>query len=337
MSMRSTQTLFLVGCLCILMIPFGGTVAMADELPPVVQPTLADRWPDFFNVMRTTSLASLPSQGEPLALFQEVIGPRLGLNDAALAVGAKRLSPAMSKELMIDDLKQSASELMRGLAAWQLAQEALQLHVIGTSEQLEEFHRRVEAQTAWLTEGTPLKIFLHHLSTRSKDLASQVATQDTAAGSVRTGTTVNELAEAASAVEPWAKEIVHREWFRLFTWKDQVRRQRGLVRLCGTWQWSIHNHQNHREEKTAVIFAPPGATSPTNPAEISVLGDSVYLRWETQAGVQEDSLLFSAEGQRLEGTFVNNAGGWGSITGKRTASCVPKGGEKPASGQRRSH
>ena len=109
------------------------------------------------------------------------------------------------------------------------------------------------------------------------------------------------------------------------------------MRLCGTWQWSIHNHQNHREEKTAVIFAPPGATSATSPAEIIVLGDSVYLRWETRAGVQEDSLLFSGAGQRLEGTFVNTAGGWGSITGKRTASCFQNAGEKPAVGQRRHH
>ena len=27
--------------------------------------------------------------------------------------------------------------------------------------------------------------------------------------------------------------------------------------------------------------------------------------------------------QRLEGTFVNSEGGWGSISGKRTAGCVP--------------
>jgi hypothetical protein len=54
-----------------------------------------------------------------------------------------------------------------------------------------------------------------------------------------------------------------------------------------------------------------------------VLGDVVYLRWEGDGKVQEDSLLFSKEGQRLEGTFVNSQGGWGSISGKRTAACTP--------------
>lgn len=58
-------------------------------------------------------------------------------------------------------------------------------------------------------------------------------------------------------------------------------------------------------------------------AETIVLGDTVYLRWEIDGRVQEDSLLFSKESQRLEGSFVNNQGGWGSITGKRTAGCTP--------------
>ena len=57
--------------------------------------------------------------------------------------------------------------------------------------------------------------------------------------------------------------------------------------------------------------------------KIVVLGDVVYLRWERDGKVQEDSLLFSKEGQRLEGTFVNSQGGWGSVSGKRTASCTP--------------
>jgi hypothetical protein len=54
-----------------------------------------------------------------------------------------------------------------------------------------------------------------------------------------------------------------------------------------------------------------------------VLGDVVYLRWEFPGVVQEDSLLFTGEGQRLEGSFVNSSGAWGSITGKRTAPCTP--------------
>ena len=57
--------------------------------------------------------------------------------------------------------------------------------------------------------------------------------------------------------------------------------------------------------------------------ETIVLGENVYLRWEIDGRVQEDSLQFSKEGQRLEGTFVNSQGGWGSISGKRTAGCAP--------------
>jgi hypothetical protein len=74
-----------------------------------------------------------------------------------------------------------------------------------------------------------------------------------------------------------------------------------------------------------MLFPPAGqATAKTPlPAEAVILGDSVYLRWEQEGRIQEDSLLFIKEGTRIEGSFVNNAGGWGSITGKRTASCQP--------------
>jgi hypothetical protein len=116
------------------------------------------------------------------------------------------------------------------------------------------------------------------------------------------------------------------EWWRLKTWKDRVRGARGQSRLCGTWQWVIHNHQRHHEEqKLSLVFPPPGRDGGLLPGltETVVLGDVVYLRWEQAGKVQEDSLLFSKEGQRLEGTFVNSQGGWGSISGKRTASCTP--------------
>jgi hypothetical protein len=190
---------------------------------------------------------------------------------------------------------------------------------------------------AWFSEGTSLEPSLRQIQTLVKQDRTQGTPSDTGAEPIRTSDVAAQLAATVAQVEIWALQTVYREWVRIINWKDQVRQQRGLARLCGTWQWSIHNHQNHREEKTAVIFAPAGTSSATSPAEIIVLGDSVYLRWETRAGVQEDSLLFSAEGQRLEGTFVNNVGGWGSITGKRTASCFPKAGEKPTAGQRRHH
>ncbi len=336
---HSGRTLVIVGVLSLAAVLMGGTVVVADEPSSPVQPTLADRLPAFQEVLRTTAtqLASLPAQGDSLTLFKNVIGPRLGLNDAAMTVGAKGLSPAMAKELLLADLTQSAKDLVRGLAAWQLAQAVRDLGTTATAEQQAGVQRQIDAQMAWLTEGTTLEPSLRQLLVLLQEVRPKGTVQDNAAEPIPASDAISPMAGASAQIETWAIQTVHREWFRLVNWKDQVRQQRGLVRLCGTWQWSIHNHQNHREEKTAVIFAPTGSTSTTSPAEIIVLGDSVYLRWETRAGVQEDSLLFSGEGQRLEGTFVNTAGGWGSITGKRTASCFPKTGEKPASGQRRHH
>jgi hypothetical protein len=133
------------------------------------------------------------------------------------------------------------------------------------------------------------------------------------------------LAQQGSQLETWAAERAYRDWLNIYGWKDSVRLRRGFARLCGSWQWTVHNHQNHGEQKLTVSF--PASVSGQNhagPAEIVVLGDLVYLRWEAGGRVQEDSLLFSKEGQRLEGTFVNNMGGWGSVTGKRTAGCPKK-------------
>jgi hypothetical protein len=133
------------------------------------------------------------------------------------------------------------------------------------------------------------------------------------------------LAQQGSQLEIWAAQRAYRNWLSIYQWKDSVRFRRGLARLCGSWQWTIHNHQNHGEQKLTVSFPSPSAVSEQGgPAEIVILGDLVYLRWEAGGRVQEDSLLFSKEGQRLEGTFVNNMGGWGSVTGKRTAGCSTK-------------
>ena len=334
---QSGGSLVIVGVLSLAAILMSGTVVWADETPARAQSVLADRFPAFKEVLRDSSrkLASLPAQGDSLTLFKNVIGPRVGLNDAAMTIGAKGLTPALTKELLLDDLNQSARNLVRGLAAWQLAQAVRDLGFTPTPEEQAGLKRQIDDQLAWLTEGTTLEPHLRQLLELLQEAGAQGVVQDSPAEPLRTSDAIARRAGAAAQIEIVAIQTVHREWFRLLSWKDQVRQQRGLVRLCGTWQWSIHNHQNHREEKTTVIFAPSGSTATTSPAEIIVLGDSVYLRWETRAGVQEDSLLFSGEGQRLEGTFVNTAGGWGSITGKRTASCFSKTGEKPAAGQRR--
>lgn len=106
--------------------------------------------------------------------------------------------------------------------------------------------------------------------------------------------------------------------------EDQLKAQKSAARLCGTWQWTIHNHKNHQEQKTAIVLLPPGTPAPPEipqPARMVVMGDAVYLRWEFPRGYQEDSLLLANEDRRLEGTFKNSAGDWGAITGKRIAPC----------------
>ncbi len=127
----------------------------------------------------------------------------------------------------------------------------------------------------------------------------------------------------AQAAETRAREEAWAEWQFLRSWRDELRQWRGQARLCGLWLWTIHNHQGHQDTKVQLSFPhPDDLTSPgARPARIVVLGDAVYLRWEFRQGFQEDSLLFSKEGTRLEGTFVNTAGAWGAISGKRTGPC----------------
>jgi hypothetical protein len=129
----------------------------------------------------------------------------------------------------------------------------------------------------------------------------------------------------ASAIraEAAAEQSARTELINLKTWPDKIREAKGLTRLCGTWQWTIHNHQHHQDQKIAMVFPPPdtGAFAGPRPIKTVVLGDAIYLRWEFQGVIQEDSLLFTGEGQRVEGSFVNSSGAWGSIMGKRTAAC----------------
>ncbi|MGH7230536.1 MAG: hypothetical protein ACREJU_04160 [Nitrospiraceae bacterium] len=131
------------------------------------------------------------------------------------------------------------------------------------------------------------------------------------------------LVALAIRAEAEAEQHARNRWFDLRTWQERRRVMRGLARLCGTWQWTVHNHQNHQDHKMTMVFPPPNGESTTRarPAKITVLGDGVYLRWEFQGGYQEDSLLFTGEGSRLEGSFMNSAGAWGSITGKRIGAC----------------
>ena len=113
-------------------------------------------------------------------------------------------------------------------------------------------------------------------------------------------------------------------WQAIQTWSNDRKNEQGLRRLCGTWQWFIHNHQNHGDHKTIMVYPPPSQyhRMDPQPAAVRVQGDTVYIRWEFPRGiVQEESLLLSEKDQLLSGTFVNNLGPNGNITGRRVKPC----------------
>ncbi len=113
-------------------------------------------------------------------------------------------------------------------------------------------------------------------------------------------------------------------WQAIQEWSSNRKNEQGLRRLCGTWQWLIHNHQDHGDHKTIMIYPPPSQyhRMDPQPATIRVQGDTVYIRWEFPRGIiQEESLLFGEKDQLLSGTFVNNLGPNGNITGRRVKPC----------------
>jgi len=258
---------------------------------------------------QAAQLAAVDSNAGALTAFSTAIGPALGLRDAAGTLAAKNIPAKMAKELGVAELSETVLRLMAALAAWQLAEAVMEAADPESKTDLPSLPAPTGAREEWLTANGPwgaLPDLLHRLKE----------------GEQVSGPT---LSSAAARVALEASQRAAALWWNVEGWKDRVRTTRGRARLCGTWQWVVHNHQNHGEQKTSMVFLPPGLEKPGMPvpAEIVVLGDSVYLRWEMNGRIQEDSLLFIKDGTRLEGSFVNNVGGWGSITGKRTANCQP--------------
>ena len=254
-----------------------------------------------------SKLATIDSSSAAMVLFTTTVGPFLGLGDAASALAAKGLSEKSQRQLNLAELSQSVYHLMGALSAWELADS------IGRAEKpvgTDATGSRLLPSTArqdWLTE------------------TSQVQSLATFYEALQDTRTEESSLLAATRVALEASQQATIAWWNLFRWKDRIRQTWGQSRLCGTWQWIIHNHQNHQEQKTVLTF-PSAGQKPAHtplPTETVVLGDSIYLRWEQDGRIQEDSLLFLKEGKRIEGSFVNNSGGWGSIAGKRTASCQP--------------
>ena len=285
----------------IVLLPLASSVASAERPPSFPLSEVVKS--------QAARLSVVDSNAAALAAFSTAIGPALGLRDAAGTVGAKGIPAKMAKELGVAELSLSAQKLMAALAAWQFADAVMQAAEPAPKTDLSSVALPTGSREEWLAANGPWAAL--------SDLVRLLRENHQAQGT--------ELALAANRLALEASQRAAALWWDVQGWKDRVRNARGRARLCGTWQWVIHNHQNHGEQKISMVFLPPGLEKPgvPTPAETVVLGDSVYLRWEMDGRVQEDSLLFIKDGSRLEGSFVNNVGGWGSITGKRTANCEP--------------
>ena len=294
-----------------------GLNAKADE-------SLPSSTPDFPSIIRAHSdqLAKIESDKGASNLFVSSIGPALQLSDVARTVGANPLPAKLAHELLVPDLTAAVHRFMSSLAAWRLASNVRQAV---KDQRFQSMSERLvgSPHTTWLDQQgkAPWHDSLNQLS-------DVVASPEWANGNQGEATSILlvTVLERAVRLEVDAMQASYQEWDRIRSWKDRVRGLRGQAKLCGTWQWIIHNHQqNHREHKLTLFFPPAGNTQTTLPGlmETIVLGENVYLRWEIDGRVQEDSLQFNKEDQRLEGTFVNSQGGWGSISGKRTAGCAP--------------
>jgi hypothetical protein len=133
------------------------------------------------------------------------------------------------------------------------------------------------------------------------------------------------LLTKTSELEATAYGTAWEAWQKIQQWQQQEHTNSDSTRLCGTWRWVVHNHQNHGDRKMNITFSPPDQSSPSQiaPTTIEIHGDTVYLKWTFPQGVQEDSLLLSNNDSHLEGTFKNSLGPHGSISGKRLSTCQP--------------
>lgn len=263
---------------------------------------------------RANQLAPIDSDEEALKQFITTVGPALGLKDAAGALGARRLTSKMVKELGLAELSQSVSELMAALATWQFADSIS--------------HPDARSSTGISLPAAARQDWLRGRSRTGSlpDLFRLLQENLTAGTSQATAQPQNtELLLTANRTAFEASQQSTAAWWEIYGWKERIRQAKGQARLCGTWQWIIHNHQKHGEQKATIIFSPAGQTSAyaATPAEIVILGDAIYLRWEQDGHIQEDSLLFLKDDAKLEGSFANNTGGWGPITAKRMAPCQP--------------
>lgn len=239
-------------------------------------------------------LTSITSDTDALVLFSSQLAPALNLNAP--------LTP---------EQQQTGSQLVAELAAWRLAAAVRKAADADDHAALPPLFQSIAAQRNWLL-GNDRFPALNRMITFNETLQAGDPAR------------MAHLAGLAFRAETEAERNTRLSWDRLQAWNEQLKAQKAAERLCGTWQWTIHNHKNHQEHKATIVLLPPGTPAPPDmpqPAKMVVLGDAVYLRWDFQRGYQEDSLLFVKEGRHLEGTFKVTTGDWGAITGKRIAAC----------------
>ncbi len=270
-------------------------IALTSGLVPAEAQTPAPQ--DLTAVLQAhaTQLATLSSDADALALFSSRLAPFLGLS-ASLA----------------PEQQQTASQLVAELAAWRLAAAIRKAADADDHAALPPLFQSIAAQRNWLLGND-----------RFPALRRVLAFSDTPPSG--DPARMAHLAGLAFRAEAEAERNARLLWDQLLSWNEQLKTKKAVARLCGTWQWTVHNHKNHQELKTVIVLSPPGAPVAPNapqPSKMVVLGDAVYLRWDFQGGYQEDSLLFVKEGRHLEGTFMTSTGDWGAITGKRVAPCA---------------
>ena len=136
---------------------------------------------------------------------------------------------------------------------------------------------------------------------------------------------ISHLIAQSIRIQAQAEQQAEQSWKQLKKWNDTNQQGRALARLCGTWQWTVHNHLNHQDHKMRLTFSPSSPPIPGQPKPDLIImnGDTIYLKWTFPNGFQEDSLLLSNRDQRLEGTFANSRGPHGNISGKRLSTCKP--------------
>jgi hypothetical protein len=302
---RNGAILYVVIAVCVAAPRAGGS---AETVSPVLLSEVV--------ATQATSLATIDSNPSAMALFTSTVGPSLGLREAAKTLGARGLPEKSVMELGLAELSQTVHQLMAALSVWQLADAIGRTDGTTGSETAEAPNLPPAARQDWMRGNSRV--------TSLADLFRAMQVHQPSDSARRISQSQHtELLLTANRVALEASQRATITWWEILRWKDRVRQTWGQSRLCGTWQWIIHNHQNHQERKTVLLFPPPGHV-PANsllPVETVILGDSIYLRWEHGELVQEDSLLFIKEGGRIEGSFENNTGGWGSITAKRTAPC----------------